>query len=95
MEQPQQIVVMTKADLTDFAIEIAKIFLNKEDTPYPSLQQGSIPKVYTRNEISKIINKTPNTVSKLIREKKLIASSFNGVYYVSEKSLTNFLTQKK
>jgi len=71
--------------------EVLSELLKDENSPYPSRKEGSNTKVYSRNEVAAILKKSPNTVSKYIRQKKLHASVFNGVYYINEKELVSFI----
>ncbi len=64
--------------------------------PYPS-QTVTEPgkKVFTRNEVAEIIQCTPNTVTKFIKQGRLAANCFNGQYRINEKELNRFIENKQ
>ncbi len=93
MEQPQQIIVMSREELIILITEIVTRLLNQGITPYPSREDGSTTKVYTRNEVAEILKCSPNNVTGYIRKKLLHASVFNRQYRISEKSLLKFINQ--
>lgn len=78
--------------LKETFMEALKEFHSSDQSPYYS-QKDDKQKVYTRNEVAALLNKSPNTVTKYIRQ-GLHASCINNVYYINEKSLQKFLSSK-
>ena len=95
MEQPQQIIVMSREELILLITEIVSRLLNQGITPYPSREEGSTTKVYSRNEVAAILKKSANTITKYIKQRKLHASVFNRQYFINEKELIRFINQKE
>ena len=94
MELSQRIIDMTREELIILITEIFTRLLSQGNTPYPSREEGSTTKVYTRNEVAKILKCSPNNVTAFIQKKRLHASVFNRQYRISEKSLLKFINQK-
>lgn len=90
MESTNKLVVIPLQELYALLEEFFIKLRNQSDTPYNS-QQSDNTKIYTRYEVAKILKKSPNTVSKLIRQKKLPASVFNKQYYINHAELMKFL----
>lgn len=62
--------------------------------PYPSPKVDT-KKVYTRNEVAAMLHKTPNTISKYIKQGRLYATCLNGQYLINEKELHRFIESKQ
>ena len=58
--------------------------------PYNSLS-GDPKRVYSRKQVAELLNRSENTITKYIRQRKLHATRLNGIYYISENSFLNFL----
>ena len=98
MSQPNQVMFFGEDDFRDFLkkiiMEALANFQKDENSPYPSREEGSTTKVYTRTEVAKILKCSPNNVTAFIQKKRLHASVFNRQYRISEKSLLKFINQK-
>lgn len=95
MEQVPQFVIMTRDEILFMITEVTDRVLNQGNIPYHSWAEGSTTKVFTRNEIASILKKSPNTITKYIKQKKLHAKSLNGQYIICEKELINFINTQK
>jgi len=68
----------------------------QEALPYNSpMVNETGRKVLTRNEVADIIQCTPNTVSKFIKQGRLHATCLNGQYRINEKQLQELINNKK
>lgn len=74
--------------------EVLEEFHNQGKTPYHSLS-GDPKKIYSRKQVAEILNRSENTITKYIRQRKLLATKINGIYYISEASLFNFINNTK
>jgi len=63
-----------------------------EKIPYPSPGIANT-KLYTRDDVAIELKVSANTVSRYIRQGKLHASVFNGMYRISETELLKFITK--
>ncbi len=93
MDSANKLVVIPLQELFVLLEEFFIKLRNQPDTPYNS-QQSDNTKIYTRYEVAKILKKSPNTVTKLIRQKKLHASVFNRQYYINHAELMKFINQQ-
>jgi excisionase family DNA binding protein len=50
------------------------------------------PKLYTVEEIARILKKHPDTIRRLIRQKKIPARKIGGTWYVSEETLQRLIS---
>lgn len=62
--------------------------------PYNSLS-GDPKKVYSRRQVAEIIGRSENSVTKYIKQRKLHATCLNGIYYISQSDLINFINGTK
>lgn len=69
-------------------------FRNQQNAPYNSLS-GDPKKVYSRKQVAEILGRSENTITKYIRQRRLHATRLNGIYYISESALLNFLNGTK
>ena len=90
MNTENELVVIPTAQLMSLIEGMFEKFLNQGKVPYPSLS-GDTKKVYSRKQIAELINRSENTITKYIRQRKLHATRLNGIYYISENSFLNFL----
>ncbi|OSZ82899.1 hypothetical protein CAP35_06460 [Chitinophagaceae bacterium IBVUCB1] len=93
MESTNKLVVVPLQELFAILEEIFIKFRDQTNTPYYSHQSDNT-KIYTRYEVAKILKKSPNTVTKLIRQKKLHASVFNRQYYINHAELMKFINHQ-
>jgi predicted transcriptional regulator len=49
----------------------------------------------SHEQIAEILGRSENSVSKYIKQRKLVATRLNGIYYISEASLLNFINNTK
>lgn len=93
METNNQLIVVTIEQLRLLLEEMFGRFLNDKDSPYYS-QVESDTKVYSRNEVAGILKKSPNTITKYIRQRKINASVSNRQYYINHTELMKFINKK-
>ena len=67
---------------------------NQQNASYNSLS-GDPKKVYSRRQVAEILGRSENSVTKYIKQRKLHATQLNGIYYVSESALLNFINGTK
>ncbi len=89
-----ELVVIPTAQLISIIEELFERFLNQGKVPYPSLS-GDSKKVYSRKQVAGILDRSENTITKYIRQRKLHATRLNGIYYISEQGLLNFINGSK
>ena len=94
MSAQNELVVIPTAQLMSFIEALFERFLNQGKVPYSSLS-GDPKKVYSRKQVAELLGRSENTVTKYIRQRKLTATRLNGIYYISESSLLNFLNGTK
>ena len=94
MYTENELVVIPTAKLMSSIEALFERFLNQGKVPYPSLS-GDPKKVYSRRQVAEILGRSENTISKYIKQRKLVATCFNGIYYISEASLVNFINNTK
>ena len=80
--------------IREVLLDLLQEFRKTENSSYSSLT-GDPKKVYSRTSVAEILNRSENTISKYIRQRKLHATKINGIYYISETSLLNFLNSTK
>ena len=79
-----------KSLLREIIQELTQEFRGQRENPYCS-QIADPEKVYSRKQVAEILGRSENTITKYIRQRKLIASNYNGVYYISGSSILKFL----
>lgn len=94
MNNTNELVVIPLGELIAQIEGVLERFLGQENSPYNSRRDDDF-KVYTRKEVAALLKKSPNTVTKYIRQKKLVASVFNRQYYISHKELMKFINRNK
>ena len=94
MQQQSNLAIMPVEDLIALIEGLLEKYFNDGKVPYNSLT-GDPKKVYSRKEVADILNRSENTVTKYIKQRKLVASNLNGVYYISESALFKFINQPK
>jgi hypothetical protein len=94
MNTENELVIIPTAQLMSFIEALFERFLNQGKVPYHSLS-GDPKKVYSRKQVAEILARTENTITKYIKQRKLVASRLNGIYYISETSLLNFINNTK
>lgn len=94
MSQPNNLAVVPTEEFYAFIESLFEKFLSQGKVPFLS-HTGDPKKVYSRKQVAEILNRSENTVTKYIRQRKLIATSLNGIYYISESALFNFINQTK
>lgn len=82
-----------KSLISEVVKESLQEFLYKEKVT--QLSPTDPKKVYSRRQVAEIINRSENSVTKYIRQRKLVATRLNGIYYISETSLLNFINNTK
>jgi len=75
--------------------ELLTEFRNQQNAPYNSSLSGDPKKVYSRMQVAEIIGRSENSVTKYIKQRKLHATCLNGIYYVSQSALLNFINGTK
>lgn len=93
MNNTNELVVIPLGELIAQIEGVFERFLVQDKSPYNSRRDDDF-KVYTRNEVAVLLKKSPNTVTKYIRQKKLVASVFNRQYYISHPELMKFINKK-
>ena len=93
MQTQNKLAIMPVEDLIALLEAMFERFLNQGKVPYPSLTDPK--KVYSRKQVAEILGRTENTVSKYIKQRKLVATHLNGIYYISDASLSNFINNTK
>ncbi len=94
MATQNELVVIPTAQLMSLIEGMFEKFLNQGKVPYPSLS-GDPKKVYSRKQVAEILARSENTITKYIKQRKLLATSLNGIYYIPESSLLNFINGTK
>lgn len=94
MTAQSKLVVMPVEDFIALTEALFERFLNQGKVPYHSLS-GDPKKVYSRKQVAEILARSENTITKYIKQRKLVASRLNGIYYISETSLLNFINNTK
>lgn len=93
MSAQNKLVVMPVEDFIALTEALFERFLNNEKVQYSCPTDPK--KVYSRRQVAEIINRSENTVTKYIRQRKLVATRLNGIYYISETSLIHFINNTK
>ncbi|TMC23434.1 MAG: helix-turn-helix domain-containing protein [Chloroflexi bacterium] len=52
------------------------------------------PKLYTVEDVARILKKHPDTIRRLIRQKKIPARKIGGTWYVSEETLRRLMSEE-
>jgi hypothetical protein len=94
MNTENELAIMPTAKLMSLLEALFERFLNQGKVPYSSLS-GDPQKVYSRKQIAEILGRSENTVTKYIKQRKLVATRLNGIYYISQTSLHNFINNTK
>jgi len=94
MNTENELVVIPTAQFMSFIEALFERFLNQGKVPHLSLT-GDPKKVYSRKQVAEILGRSENTVSKYIKQRKLAATRLNGIYYISQTSLLNFINNTK
>lgn len=94
MSAKNELVVIPLAELLSILEDQFERFLNHGKVPHISLS-GDPTKVYSRKQTAELLNRSENTITKYIRQRKLHATRLNGIYYISEQSLLNFINGSK
>jgi hypothetical protein len=94
MSTQNELAIMPTAQLMSLLEALFERFLNQGKVPYYSLT-GDPTKVYSRKQTAELLNRSENTITKYIRQRKLHATRLNGIYYISEQSLLNFINGSK
>jgi N-acyl-L-homoserine lactone synthetase len=89
MSAQSKLVVIPAEELIALIEGAIERFLNQKKVPYSSLTDPK--KVYSRKQVAELLNRSENTITKYIRQRKLHATRLNGIYYISENSFLNFL----
>jgi DNA-binding NarL/FixJ family response regulator len=74
--------------------EVLTEFRSQQNASYNSFT-GEPKKVYSRTQVAELLNRSENTITKYIRQRKLHATKINGIFYISETSLLNFINGTK
>ena len=93
MLEQSKLAIMPVEDLIALIEGTIERFLNQGKVSYPSPTDPK--KVYSRKQVAEIIGRTENSVSKYILQRKLVATRLNGIYYISDASLSNFINNNK
>ena len=93
MSVKNELAIMPVEDFIALIEALFEKFLNQGKVPYPSPTDPK--KVYSRSQVAEILGRSENTVTKYIKQRKLIATCLNGIYYISETSLLNFINNTK
>ena len=82
-----------KSLMREIISESLQEFRGQQENPYCS-QIADPEKVYSRKQVAEILGRSESTITKYIRQRKLVASNYNGVYYISGSNILKFLNQK-
>lgn len=85
---------MTREELIALIEEVIFLLRKMDNNACNSHREdGAAAKVYTTNEVARILKCSPKNITALIRKKNLHASVFNRQYYIGENSLLKFIVQ--
>lgn len=94
MSTQSKLVIMPVEELIALIEGTIEKFLNQGK--FPDISHSRDPKkVYSRKQVAETISRSENTVTKYIKQRKLHATKINGIYYISEQSLVNFINNVK